>query len=482
MVETLIKDVANWDVVADNRFPRLRNFDPYAGHSWANGHGSGWMGNDQESTSESINFSTALILWGANTCNNTIRDLGIYMYTNEVAAIEQYWFDINNSVFPAGYNQAVIAILRGNGGQYSIFWDPPGNNVSEIHGINLLPVTGGSLYLGRNPAYINTFLNEMHTGSDMGGINGVWRDIFWEYEAFTQTGTYNASAAVARFNANSGYTPEPGESKAHTYHWINNLNKLGQLHTVNGNVPTSATFIKSGTICYVAFNPPCNGPTTVSFSNGASMSVASNELKVMCGLPLPIELLNFEGAFYPGQSAIFLKWTTASEKNNLGFEIYRKEKYDNTQDYILLSGFKSDQSLKGKNNANDVTNYTFWDYTAEEGKEYLYKLINVDFDGRSYEKVIDVSMDDLSYEIALKNYPNPFTHRTTIEFKLHSGENYQNIKISVQHVHGKEVSVFKDLTSNQFSFSAENLSAGIYYCILMINDVSVKVNYMIIIK
>ena len=39
MVNTVIKDAANWDRT-DTRFPFLRDFDIYAGHDWAAGHGA----------------------------------------------------------------------------------------------------------------------------------------------------------------------------------------------------------------------------------------------------------------------------------------------------------------------------------------------------------------------------------------------------------------------------------------------------------
>src|SRR3990167_6067275 len=68
MVDLLIKDAANIDR-EDSSFPYLRNFDPYAGHSWASGHGAFFAGNNQESTSEAMNFASALILWGAQTGN-----------------------------------------------------------------------------------------------------------------------------------------------------------------------------------------------------------------------------------------------------------------------------------------------------------------------------------------------------------------------------------------------------------------------------
>ena len=51
MINLLIRDAAS-DDRNDDLFPFLRNFSPYAGHSWANGFATFPHGNDQESTSE----------------------------------------------------------------------------------------------------------------------------------------------------------------------------------------------------------------------------------------------------------------------------------------------------------------------------------------------------------------------------------------------------------------------------------------------
>ena len=48
MVDLLIRDANNYDR-ADTRFPYLRDFDIYAGHDWASGHGAFAAGNNQES-------------------------------------------------------------------------------------------------------------------------------------------------------------------------------------------------------------------------------------------------------------------------------------------------------------------------------------------------------------------------------------------------------------------------------------------------
>src|SRR5688572_31565583 len=48
----------------DKLFPFLRNFDPYAGHSWASGHARFGDGNNNESSSEAMNAWYGMILFG----------------------------------------------------------------------------------------------------------------------------------------------------------------------------------------------------------------------------------------------------------------------------------------------------------------------------------------------------------------------------------------------------------------------------------
>jgi len=263
MVEMLIKDPANWSTANDPRFPRLRNFDPYAGHAWASGDAAFAAGNNEESSSESLNFSTACILWGTSTGNMAVRDMGIYLYTTEVAAVEQYWFDINNAVHPnTNYTHNVAGMVWGDGASYSTWFSA---EPEMIQGINYLPITGGSLYLGRNPSFVTSTYNELVANN--GGPENDWKDVIWSFQALA-----DPAAAISKFGSGA-YTPEDGETKAHTYHWLHNLNALGRVDlTVTANVPTYAVFNKGGVKTYVAYNASSSA-LTVNFSDGATLAV-----------------------------------------------------------------------------------------------------------------------------------------------------------------------------------------------------------------
>ncbi|MGW9410467.1 glycosyl hydrolase [Streptomyces diastaticus] len=264
MVKELIRDTAN-PSRSDSAFPFLRGFDVYAGHSWASGHQGFAAGNNQESSSESTNLSAALVLWGSATGDARLRDLGSYLLATEGEAIAQYWFDADEEVFPGSFGHDTVGMVWGSGGAYSTWWTA---NPEEIHGINVLPVTaGGSLHLGGHKEAIRRNIAEMER--ENGGPAVEWRDTLWEFESLA-----DPAAAKAKWDAgHAGYTPEEGESKAHTYQWLTTLDALGAPDpSVTGDLPTSAVFAKGGDRTYVAHN---HGSTerTVTFSDGHELTV-----------------------------------------------------------------------------------------------------------------------------------------------------------------------------------------------------------------
>ncbi|MEV6595733.1 glycosyl hydrolase [Actinoplanes sp. NPDC051346] len=262
MVDLLIRDANNYDR-ADTRFPYLRDFDIYAGHDWASGHGAFGAGNNQESSSEGQNFANALIQWGQATGKTAVRDAGIWLHTTQSAAINEYWFDVRNENFPATWGHNYSAIAWGSGGAYATWFSA---DHAMIVGINMLPMTGGQLYLGDYPAAVRNTYAELVRNN--GGEPTVWRDMLWQYLALG-----DPDAALAKFRANSTYTSEEGESKAHTFHWIRNLAALGQVDTgVTANHPLAKVFTKNGARTYVAVNIT-GAAQTVTFSDGRTLSL-----------------------------------------------------------------------------------------------------------------------------------------------------------------------------------------------------------------
>lgn len=269
MVDLLIKDVANSDRT-DADYPYLRNFDSYGGHSWASGHGAFFAGNNHESSSESMNFASGVIQWGAITQDAAVRDLGVYLYTTELSAIQQYWFDIDNAVFPAEFDHSVVGMVWSDGGSYSTWFS---GEPEMIHGINYLPVTAASLYLGNYPEYVQANYNELTANNN--GVETVWQDIIWEFQSF-----FDPQTALAKFNS-TPYQAEEGESRTHTMNWLNNIANLGRVDiSITANTIMYAVFNNNGLLTYTAYNPG-NTPITVTFSDGTELQLDAKEFSAV---------------------------------------------------------------------------------------------------------------------------------------------------------------------------------------------------------
>jgi len=272
MINLLVRDAASPDR-NDPKFPFLRNFSPYAGHCWANGFASFPQGNDQESTSESMQFNSSLIHWGTITGNDEIRDLGIYLYTTEQTAIEEYWFDIHERNFGPTQNFSLVSRVWGNSYDNGTFWTA---DIAASYGIEMYPIHGGSLYLGHNLAYAEKLWNEIkaNTGIMNNQVNpNLWHDIMWEYLSFT-----NPQAAIDLYNSNPDRTLKFGVSDAQTYHWLHGMNALGKVSSsITANYPIAAVFDKNGKKTYVAHNYS-NNPITVLFSDGYELLVPANQM------------------------------------------------------------------------------------------------------------------------------------------------------------------------------------------------------------
>ena len=272
MVNYLVRDAA-CSSRSDNMFPFLRNFSPYAGHCWANGFATFPQGNDQESTSESMQFNSSLIHWGTVTGNNEIRDLGIYLYTTEQTAIEEYWFDMYERNFQPTQQYSLVSRVWGNSYDNGTFWT---NDIAASYGIEMYPIHGGSLYLGQNLTYVQKLWNEItvNTGILTNQANdNLWHDIMWEYLAFI-----DPQAAIDLYDSYPGRSLKFGVSDAQTYHWLHSMNSLGQVNSnVTADYPVAAAFTKNGQITYVAHNY-LNNPITVTFSDGYALPVPAHKM------------------------------------------------------------------------------------------------------------------------------------------------------------------------------------------------------------
>ncbi len=302
MINMLIRDAAS-DNRNDEMFPFLRNFSPYAGHCWANGFATFPQGNDQESTSESMQFNSSLIHWGAITGNDDIRNLGIYLYTTEQSAIEEYWFDMYNRIFSPSQQYSLVSRVWGNSYDNGTFWT---NDIAASYGIELYPVHGGSMYLGHNTEYANQLWNEIeeNTGILANEPNdNLWHDIMWQYLAFI-----DPQKAIDLYDSYPERSLKFGVSDAQTYHWLHSMNVLGNVDaTITANNPLATAFNKNDEIIYTAHNYN-NEPVSITYSDGYTLDVPARSMTTSKDIDLSgIITSNFQAAYAGGSVELSLQ-------------------------------------------------------------------------------------------------------------------------------------------------------------------------------
>jgi hypothetical protein len=182
--------------------------------------------------------------------------------------------------------------------------------------------------------------------------------------------------------------------------------------------------------------------------------------------PIPVELTSFS-ANVNNNGSVTLDWETATELNNLMFEIERKDKN---------SEFRTIGYVDGAGTTTEPQQYSYTDVTVGTGV-YTYRLKNVDFDGRYYfSDPVEVDVKGpLSFALQ-QNYPNPFNPSTNIKFSVpESGD----IKLAVYNIVGEEIAVLVDgFTEAGFynvTFDATSLPSGVYlYKLQSANSVETK--------
>jgi hypothetical protein len=92
-----------------------------------------------------------------------------------------------------------------------------------------------------------------------------------------------------------------------------------------------------------------------------------------CEAPTLIELAGFEARGAWGR--VILSWSTASEKDNAGFNIYRAETENGAYEKINAA------IIPARGSETAGASYRFVDWSAEKGKAYYYKLEDVDTTG-----------------------------------------------------------------------------------------------------
>jgi endo-1,3(4)-beta-glucanase len=134
---------------ASARYPFLRHFAPYAGHSFADGEALFADGNNQESSSEALQAWYAIARFGTVIGDEGLTRTGETLFAYELAGTRAYWFGEGNP-FPEGYQHHLVSLVWGGKRDYATWFS---GQAMHIHGIQWLPITPASGYLGTLPNF-----------------------------------------------------------------------------------------------------------------------------------------------------------------------------------------------------------------------------------------------------------------------------------------------------------------------------------------
>ncbi|MCL5027858.1 MAG: T9SS type A sorting domain-containing protein [Bacteroidetes bacterium] len=203
--------------------------------------------------------------------------------------------------------------------------------------------------------------------------------------------------------------------------------------------------------------------TEVNISN-INVTSPSNHINLLGNNPLPVELVEFIGNSIG--SDVELKWKTATEINNFGFDVERSVQAD--QSFAGNKKSKPESWTKigfvmGSGNSNSVKEYSFKDQNPEGGNKFNYRLKQIDINGNyKYSSIATVEVLPKEFSL-LQNYPNPFNPTTFIRYELPRSE---FVSLKIYDVLGKEVKILINENQNagryEVMLNAGNLASGIY--------------------
>ena len=123
--------------------------------------------------------------------------------------------------------------------------------------------------------------------------------------------------------------------------------------------------------------------------------------------PVPVELVSFSATVLG--SSVRLEWVTATESNNLGFDIERSQ---NGVDFRKIA------FVAGNGTTAVPHRYAYADADLLAGR-YYYRLRQIDVNGQfDYSQTIEVDVAAPEDFSLAQNYPNPFNPSTVINYQL----------------------------------------------------------------
>ena len=185
--------------------------------------------------------------------------------------------------------------------------------------------------------------------------------------------------------------------------------------------------------------------------------------EVGCG-QTPVTLSSFTAVYE--NSTPTLHWTTQSESNNLGWNVYRSLSENlgqaNQINNVLIPGYgttsePTDYVFTDENEVENNTSYWYWiESTSYSGETDIYGPVTLTI------LIEENQTPDLPTESMLQgNYPNPFNPQTMINFSIQDGESGA---LTIYNTRGQLLETHHyEAGDHQLNWDAAQYGSGIYF-------------------
>ena len=142
-------------------------------------------------------------------------------------------------------------------------------------------------------------------------------------------------------------------------------------------------------------------------------------------IPLPVELADFEAT--PDGRVVTLRWATASETNNAGFEVQHRQ----GEGHFTRLAY-----VEGAGTTTAPQTYAHRLDGLAPGR-HAFRLKQIDLDGTAtYSPDVEVAVELPSAYLVEPAYPNPFRQSATLRFGV---QQTQRVEVAVYDVLGRRV-------------------------------------------
>ena len=340
---------------------------------------------------------------------------------------------------------------------------------STISG-NLSHGNGGGIYnTGTAATITSSTISGNSTNSHGGGLHNVSGTTTLEYSTVasntvlgvgggfrSQSGTLNVMSTIV--GDNGGNSPAPdcfGTITSQDFNLVEDLTGCTftpMSNDITGQAPLLAPLASNGGSTQTHL-PQLGSPVTDqgTCSSGAVTEGQRGELRPfddgsitdaddgcdigaveLSGIELPVELISFDAVL--DGAAVLLRWATASETNNAGFEVQKWSRAEAQEgEHWDLLAF-----VEGHGTTLEAQQYSYRVTDLDPGK-HTFRLKQVDFDG-SFEYSLEVEVQAAMPErfVLEPAYPNPFNPQTTIKFAVREAH---PVRLALYNMLGRRVAV-----------------------------------------